>query len=84
MIKQPEQRKTLWKCMFLIGLSAVTISASAMMSFAVLLFCGMVGLLVFDAGKNKIKTPACAFFCVLPNVLYMLLYVLISKGVLHV
>ena len=82
MFKEGIDRKSLWKQQLLVGLSAVSISASSLTPYLFLLFMGTVSLLAYDMLKSGWKTVRYAAICAIPNLIYLLVYILETKGII--
>lgn len=82
MFKEKE-RELLWLEEFLIGLSAVPVAVSSLSIYPIIVFCGAVSLAVFDKCKRIQITVRNAFLCVIPNLLYLGLYILQGKSILR-
>ena len=79
MFRKNVDRKTLWKEQLLVGLAAVPVSASSLTPYLFFLLMGTFALLAYDKLKTGWKTIGCSMLCALPNILYLVLYILIDK-----
>lgn len=82
MFKKNTNRKTLWKQQLLVGIAAVPVSSSALTPYMFLVFLSTVALLIFDKLQNGWKTIGYAVICVLPNVIYLIVYILEKTKIL--
>lgn len=80
MLKNPARRKILWKEQLLVGFAAVATSASSLTPYLFLLLMGTASLLVFDRFKNGLSTVCSSAVCALPNLAYLVVYVLEKNG----
>lgn len=76
MFKKNANRNLYWKQQLLVGVAAVPVSSSALTPYMFLVFLGTVALLSFDKLHNGWKTMRYALLCVLPNVAYLVVYIL--------
>ena len=82
MFKERESRKPLWKEQLLVGLAAIAVSSSSLTSYIFLVLMGVVALLAYDKGNKIMETIGRAIICVLPNMLYLILYILEQKNII--
>ena len=82
MFKNTERRKIIWIEQFLVGFAAIAVSASSLTPYLFLLVIGMFALLGYDKLKNGWKTLGKTTVCALPNLIYLLLYVLEVKKII--
>ena len=82
MLKSENSRKIAWKKQMLIGLAAMPVSSSSMTPYIFLVIMGTVAILAFDKLKDGWRTIGNAVICSLPNLLYLILYVLEQKQVI--
>jgi len=80
MLKNPSRRKKLWKEQLLVGVAAVAVSASALVSYLFLLMMGTAALLARDRFRNGLKTLGRSAVCALPNLVYLAIYILEKTG----
>lgn len=80
MIKKDEERKTHWKEQLMVGLAAVSVSASSLMPYLFLVFLGTFAILGCDKLKEGWRTVSCSIVCMLPNLLYLAVYILEKNG----
>ena len=74
MFQNKEKRNILWKKQLLIGFSAVPISVSSMSAYPIFMLICMVALLIYDRFKIVKATIGYSVLCVLPNLIYLVLY----------
>lgn len=82
MFKENAGRKALWKKQLLVGLAAVSVSASSLTPYLFLLLMGTFALLLFDKFKKCKETVGRSIICAIPNIVYLILYILESKGIM--
>lgn len=82
MFKESTNRKELWKKQFLVALAAIPISTSSMTPYIFLVLIGTVALLAYERLKGGWRTIGSATICALPNVFYLILYILTQKSLL--
>ena len=80
MFQEGTDRKPLWKKLMLIGLASVAVSASSLTPFIFLILLGAFALLAFDKLKGGWKTMGWTALCAIPNLVYLVVYVLEKKG----
>ena len=74
MFQNREERKVLWKKQMLVGFSAIPIAVSSLSAYPFFMLIGMVALIVYDRFKNVKETIGYSVLCVLPNLIYLVLY----------
>lgn len=82
MFRQNTDRKVLWKKQMLVGLSAVAVSASSLTPYIFFLLMGTLALLIYDKLKNGWKTVGCSIACALPNLIYLVVYILEKQSLI--
>ena len=82
MFKVEENRKILWKEQFIVGLASIAISSSSMTSYIFLIVMGTCAVLAYDKLKSGWRTIGCAVICTVPNLLYLVLYVLVDNRII--
>ena len=82
MFKEGVDRKPIWKQQFLVGLAAVSISASSLTPYLFLLFMGTMALLFYDKFKAGWRAIGNATLCAIPNLIYLFVYILETKGII--
>lgn len=80
MFKKDSDRITLWKLLLLVGLASVAVSASSLTPFMFLLLLGAFALLSYDKLKGGWRTIGWTALCAIPNLVYLVVYVLEKKG----
>ena len=81
MFKNNTDRQKVWKEQLLVGLAAVPVSASSLTPYLFLVLMGVFALLAFDKFKHGLVTIRRSFICALPNIMYLLIYILEKKGI---
>lgn len=71
------ERSVLWKKQISIGLAAVPIATSSMTAYLLLIAMNMIGLIVHDRFRVFKKTVLYALMSMLPNICYLLLYIVL-------
>ena len=74
MFQNREERKTLWRKQMLVGFSAIPIAVSSMSAYPFFILIGMAALLAYDRLKKAKATIGYSMMCVLPNLIYLVLY----------
>lgn len=82
MMKDNAEREKLWKEELLVGLAAIPVSASSLTPYIFLVFMGTFALLGFDKLKRVLRTTGSALVCVIPNLIYLAVYILDNKGII--
>ena len=82
MFKETANRKALWKEQLLVGLAAIAVSSSSLTPYLFLVFIGTAALLAYDKFKGGWGTIRKASICAIPNVLYLILYILVQNQVI--
>lgn len=82
MLRGDAERRTGWYKQLAVGLAAIAVSASSMTAYLFLLAMGTAAILAHDCFKGAGKTLGFAGLCALPNLLYLIAYVLQIKGLL--
>lgn len=82
MFKAGANRNVLWKEQLGVGLAAVAVSSSSMTAYIFLVLMGTCAVLAYDKLKAGWKTIGCAVLCSIPNILYLILYILARNGTL--
>lgn len=82
MFQNNADRKILWKKQFLVGLSAVPVSASSLSAYLFLLLMGLAALLAYDRMKSVLNTIGRIVICALPNLVYLILYFMEKQGII--
>lgn len=80
MFRTDVDRKPYWKEQFLVALSAVAVSSSSLTPFLFLLLMGVSALLAFDKLKNGWRTIGNTAICAIPNLIYLIVYILDKQG----
>lgn len=80
LFKKGADRKAIWKKQLLVGLSAVPVSASSLTAYLFLLFMGTAALLAFDKLKKGWTSIGYTTMCAIPNILYLIIYMLEIRG----
>ena len=71
------ERSVLWKKQMAIGLAAVPIATSSMTAYLLLIALNMIGLIARDRIRDIRPTVLRAIMCMLPNLCYLLLYIIL-------
>ena len=82
MLRKNAERKVLWKEQFVIGLAAIPVSASMLTPYIFLLLMGTISLLAYDKFRKGLKTIGQSIICALPNIFYLIIYMLASKNLI--
>ncbi len=80
-LKENQDRKILWIEEIVVGLSAVPIASSSLTIYPVIVFAGAMAVIVYDRFKGFCKTVLLSCACVLPNILYLVFYVLYQNKI---
>ena len=80
MVLHPENRKELWIKQMLIGFAAIPVATSTMTAYPVLVGTASGTLLIKDGFTHTKETLINSFICIVPNCLYILLYILNKNG----
>ena len=82
MFREDLNRKALWKEQLLIGVAAVPVSGSSLTAYLFLVFFSVCSLLVYEKFKGGRRTIKYSVLCALPNLCYLLIYILETKGII--
>ncbi len=78
-----QDRNIMWIEEITIGLSAVPIAVSSMSIYPVIVFMGMVSVIAFDKFKRMHKTILYSSLCVIPNITYIVFYLLYQQRIIR-
>lgn len=70
-----------WKMMFILGLACIPISMSSILISPIMIFCVTITCVLVDKDFKSVKY---AIVCVIPNVLYAIVYFLALRGLIVV
>lgn len=82
MFRGNADKKTLWKEQMLVGLAAVPVSGSSLTSYLFLILMGVFSLLVYNKFKEGWRTIKYSVLCALPNLCYLIIYILETRGII--
>ena len=80
MFKKEMNRNPMWKQMLLVGVASIAISSSSLTPFMFLLLLGCAALVLYDKLADGWRTIGWSAICAIPNLFYLLVYVLEKKG----
>lgn len=73
LFRDGEKKTQNWQMLFLIAISSITISMSALMTVPIMIGVGIVALLVVKWDKHILFN---GFVCMLPNIIYLIVYLM--------
>ena len=82
LFKEQARRRPYWILQLIVGLGAVATSMSSLTAYLLLVFVGMAALMAHDKLKHGIGTIAWSVLCVIPNLMYAVLYYMYNRGFL--